>query len=46
MEKDIDWEERRWNLATSIYLRYANETIANSLKIADNFIRYYKDYSK
>ena len=40
--KPIDWEQRRWELASKIYAEMEDVTLESSVRLADIFIKYYK----
>ena len=44
--KGIDWEHRRWDLASKIYAEMENVTLESSVRQADIFIKYYKQTLK
>ena len=44
--KPIDWEQRRWDLASKIYAEMENVTLESSVRQAEIFIKYYKQTLK
>ena len=44
--KPIDWEQRRWELASKIYAEMENITLESSVRQAEIFIKYYKQTLK
>ena len=44
--KPIDWEQRRWELASKIYAEMENVTLESSVRQAEIFIKYYKQTLK
>ena len=42
----IDWEQRRWDLASKIYAEMENITLESSVRQAEIFIKYYKQTLK
>ena len=42
----IDWEQRRWDLASKIYAEMENVTLESSVRQAEIFIKYYKQTLK
>ena len=44
--KPIDWEQRRWDLASKIYAEMENITLESAVRQADIFIKYYKQTLK
>lgn len=44
--KIIDWEQRRWDLASKIYAEMENVTLESSVRQAEIFIKYYKQTLK
>ena len=38
----IDWEQRKWDLASKIYAEMENVTLESSVRQAEIFIKYYK----
>lgn len=42
----INWEQRRWELATSLFAHYPGLTNVSALELADGFIEYYKNPCK
>ena len=45
-EKQIDWEQRRWDLASKIYAEMENVTLESAVRQAEIFIKYYKQTLK
>ena len=43
---NIDWEQRRWELASKIYAEMENITLESSVRQAEIFIKYYKQTLK
>lgn len=39
----INWEQRRWELATALFAHYPDLTDKSALELADNFIANYKE---
>lgn len=46
LAKPIDWEQRRWELASKIYAEMENVTLESSVRQAEIFIKYYKQTLK
>ena len=44
--KPIDWEQRRWDLASKIYAEMESVTLESSVRQAEIFIKYYKQTLK
>ena len=44
--KPIDWEQRRWDLASKIYAEMENVTLESAVRQAEIFIKYYKQTLK
>ena len=44
--KPIDWEQRRWELASKIYAEMKNITLESAVRQAEIFIKYYKQTLK
>ena len=44
--KPIDWEQRRWELASKLYAEAENMTIESAVRQAEIFIKYYKQTLK
>ncbi len=44
-EKQIDWEQRKWDLASKIYAESENVTLESAIRQAEIFINYYKTKS-
>ena len=44
--KPIDWEQRRWDLASKIYAEMENITLESAVRQAEIFIKYYKQTLK
>jgi hypothetical protein len=44
--KEIDWEQRRWELSSKFYLSPDISTRETAIKYADAFIEYYKQKTK
>ncbi len=44
-ENQIDWEQRRWDLASKIYAESENVTLESAIRQAEIFINYYKTKS-
>ena len=44
--KPIDWEQRRWDLASKVYAEMENITLESSVRQAEIFIKYYKQTLK
>ena len=42
----IDWEQRKWDLASKIYAEMENVTLESSVRQAEIFIKYYKQTLK
>ena len=42
----IDWEQRRWDLASKIYAEMENITLESAVRQAEIFIKYYKQTLK
>ena len=43
---NIDWEQRRWELASKIYAEMENITLESAVRQAEIFIKYYKQTLK
>ena len=44
--KPIDWEQRRWDLASKIYAEMENVTLESAVRQAEIFLKYYKQTLK
>jgi hypothetical protein len=44
--KPIDWEQRRWDLASKVYAEMENVTLESAVRQAEIFIKYYKQTLK
>ena len=46
VSKPIDWEQRRWDLASKVYAEMENVTLESAVRQAEIFIKYYKQTLK
>lgn len=44
--KSIDWEQRRWDLASKLYAELEDVTLESAVNLSDIFIKYYKQTIK